>query len=111
MPLYMDIHKCDGACAEDVAKAHMSDVEVQDRYDVVYKKYWFNETCGKLFCLVEAPSAEAAARVHREAHGLLAEKLIEVDPDLVDSYMGPSPVNSGGAALMPGATAETQRDP
>jgi len=110
MPLYMDIHKCEGACAEDVAKAHMADMEVQGRYDVEYKKYWFNETCGKLFCLVEAPSAEAAARVHQEAHGLVAEKLIEVDPELVDSYMGPSPVSSVGAALMPGATAETQRD-
>jgi class 3 adenylate cyclase len=111
MPLYMDIHKCDGVCAEDVAKAHMADVKVQDRYDVEYKKYWFNESCGKLFCLVEAPSAEAAARVHQEAHGLVAEKLIEVDPDLVDSYMGPSPVSSAGAALLPDATAETQRDP
>ncbi|HYC96286.1 MAG TPA: nickel-binding protein [Sphingomicrobium sp.] len=110
MPLYMDIHKCEGAGVEDVAKAHLADMEVQDRYHVEYKKYWFNETCGKLFCLVEAPSAEAAARVHQEAHGLLAEKLIEVDPELVDSYMGPSPVGSMGAALMPGATAETQRD-
>src|SRR5688500_13371862 len=110
MPLYMDIHRCEGACAEDVANAHFADMKVQDRYGVEYKKYWFNETCGKLFCLVEAPSAEAAARVHQEAHGLLAEKLIEVDPDLIDSYMGSSPVSSAGAALLPDATTETQRD-
>ncbi|MDP9421798.1 MAG: DUF4242 domain-containing protein [Pseudomonadota bacterium] len=110
MPLYMDIHKCEGASVEDVAKAHLADTEVQDRYDVTYKKYWFNETCGKLFCLVEAPSAEAATRVHQEAHGLLAEKLIEVDPELIDSYMGSSPVSSIGAALLPDATAETHRD-
>ncbi len=110
MPLYMDIHSCEGATVEDVAKAHLADMKVQDRYDVEYKKYWFNESCGKLFCLVEAPSAEAAQRVHQEAHGLAAEKFIEIDPELVDSYMGPSPVSSIGAALMPGATSETQRD-
>lgn len=110
MPLYMDIHNCEGAHVEDVAKAHIADIEVQDKYGVDYKKYWFNEDCGKLFCLVEAPSAEAAQRVHLEAHGLAAEKFIEIDPELVDSYMGPSPVSSIGAALLPGATAETQRD-
>jgi class 3 adenylate cyclase len=110
MPLYMDIHSCDGAHVEDVAKAHIADMEVQDKYGVDYKKYWFNESCGKLFCLVEAPSAEAAQRVHLEAHGLVAEKFIEIDPELVDSYMGPSPTSSVGAALLPGATADTQRD-
>ena len=40
---------------EDVAKAHLADVEVQDKHDVDYLKYWFNKDCGKLFCLVDAP--------------------------------------------------------
>jgi class 3 adenylate cyclase len=110
MPLYMDIHTVDGATAEDVAKAHYSDMEVQKRYNVDYKKYWLNESCGKLFCLVEAPSVEAARCVHEEAHGMVAEKLIEVDPDLVDSFMGPSPVNLGGAAILPDAANHDQRD-
>lgn len=108
MPLYMDIHTVDPATTwEDVAQAHLKDVEVQGNYDVDYKKYWYNRDCGKLFCLVEAPNAEAAHCVHNEAHGLTAEKLIEVDPALVDGFMGHSPVNSVGAALMPG---EDQRD-
>jgi class 3 adenylate cyclase len=110
MPLYMDIHTCEGAHAEDVAKAHIADMEIQDSYDVEYLKYWFNESCGKLFCLVEAPSEEAAQLVHEKAHGMVAEKLIQVDPDLVDGFMGPSPVSSKGAALMPGARDESQRD-
>jgi class 3 adenylate cyclase len=110
MPLYMDIHTVDGATAEDVAKAHLADMEIQSRYNVEYKKYWLNESCGKLFCLVEAPSAEAAHCVHMEAHGLAAEKLIEVDPDLVDSFMGPAPVNLGGAAILPDAANQDQRD-
>ncbi len=107
MALFMDIHTVDGATAQDVANAHMADMDVQGRYDVEYLKYWFNEGCGKLFCLVEAPDAEAARCVHEEAHGMTAEKLIEVHPDLVDGFMGDSAVNSVGAALMPG---ETQRD-
>ena len=110
MPLYMDIHTVDGASAQDVAKAHLADVETQDRYEVEYIKYWFNEGCGKLYCLVDAPSAEAAECVHREAHGMLAEKLIEVDPDLVDGFMGQPAVNAGGAALMPDISAGA-RDP
>ena len=111
MPLYMDIHTVDPETTwEDVAKAHFADVAVQDEFDVDYLKYWFNKDCGKLFCLVEAPSAEAAKCVHEQAHGLLAEKLIEVDPDLIDSFMGQSSANEGGAALVPGATDQTQRD-
>lgn len=111
MPLYMDIHTVSPDTTwEDVAKAHYQDVKIQDQYDVAYLKYWFNKDCGKLFCLVEAPSAEAAQCVHDEAHGLLAEKLIEVDPELIDGFMGQSSINAGGAALVPGANAENQRD-
>ena len=111
MPLFMDIHTVDpGTTWEDVAKAHLMDTQVQDDYDVDYLKYWYNQDCGKLFCLVEAPSADAAHCVHRDAHGLLAEKVIEVDPELIDGFMGHSAVNAAGAALFPGATSETQRD-
>ncbi len=111
MPLYMDIHSIDPATPwEDIAKAHLADVRVQGDHDVDYLKYWFNQDCGKLFCLVDAPSKEAAHCVHGQAHGLLAEKLIEVDPDLIDSFMGSVGVNAGGAALIPGASNETQRD-
>lgn len=79
MPLYMDIHKhVDGLAAEAVAGAHRKDLELQDRHDVEYLKYWFNEDEGTVFCLVRAPNREAAARVHRDAHGLVADEIIEV---------------------------------
>lgn len=111
MPLYMDIHTVDPNTPwEEIAGAHLKDVQVQGEYDVDYKKYWFNKDCGKLFCLVEAPSADAAHCVHEQAHGLVAEKLIEVDPELLDGFMGQGEVNSGGAALMPGASGDTERD-
>ena len=79
MPLYMDIHKkVDGATADAVADAHAKDVEVQAKYGVTYQKYWIDESSGTIFCLVDAPNKEAAERVHREAHGLVADELHEV---------------------------------
>ena len=80
MPKYMDMHDIPGVKAEDVAKAHAADVAIQDKYGVDYTNYWVNETEGKVFCLVDAPDKEAAARVHREAHGLEAHTLYEVKP-------------------------------
>jgi Protein of unknown function (DUF4242) len=79
MPLYMDVHrKIEGLTAEAVAGAHQRDVEVQARYGVTYHRYWFDEGSGRVFCLVEAPSKEAAEAVHREAHGLVADEITEV---------------------------------
>lgn len=79
MPLFMDIHKkVDGATAEAVAGAHARDVEVGAKYGVRYLKYWFDEQNGTIFCLVDAPDKEAASKVHREAHGLVADEIHEV---------------------------------
>ncbi len=79
MPLFMDVHTIEGGVsADDVAKAHQADLETQGRYGVEYKRYWVDEKSGKVFCLVEAPDAEAANTVHREAHGLVADEVFEV---------------------------------
>ena len=79
MPLYMDVHHhVEGLTGEAVAGAHERDLEVQEKYGVNYLHYWYDEATGKVFCLVEAPNREAAEAVHREAHGLLADELIEV---------------------------------
>ena len=80
MPLFMDIHeKVEGLTAQAVADAHRRDVDLQDKYGVKYLKYWFNESSGRVFCLAEAPDAESAERVHREAHGLVADQIIPVE--------------------------------
>ena len=111
MPLYMDIHNLpEGTTAEDVAKAHAKDMETQRKYGVEYTKYWVNEKAGKVFCLVHAPNAEAAQCVHREAHGLVAEKLIEIQPELVEGFLGGVETNSAGAVVLPDAGADA-RDP
>ena len=78
MTTFIDIHDLPGVKAEDVAGAHAADVRVQEQYGVDYRHYWVDEAAGKVFCLVDAPDRETAARVHREAHGLEAEILHEV---------------------------------
>jgi Nickel responsive protein SCO4226-like len=79
MPLFMDTHSIDGGVkAEDVAGAHRADLETQGKYGVNYLRYWVDEKEGKIFCLVDAPDAEAANRVHREAHGLVAQSISPV---------------------------------
>jgi hypothetical protein len=79
MPLFMDIHtSIDGLTAEAVAGAHQRDLDVGNERGVEYLKYWFDDSSGKVFCLVRAPSAEAAIDVHRDAHGLLADEITEV---------------------------------
>ena len=79
MPLYMDIHQhVPDLTADAVAGAHARDLEVQKKHGVQYLKYWYDEGSGKVFCLVNAPNKEAAIKVHREAHGLVADEIIEV---------------------------------
>ena len=79
MPTFMDVHNMEGGVsAEDVGVAHQADVATQGEYGVDYKRYWVDEKAGKIFCLVDAPDAETAMRVHREAHGLVADEIYEV---------------------------------
>lgn len=79
MPLYLDSHRnVPDLTADAVAGAHQADLETQAKYDVHYRQYWYNEADGAVFCLVEAPDAEAAIAVHREAHGLVADDIVEV---------------------------------
>ncbi len=101
MPTYIDVHEIpEGVTPEDMAKAHALDLQVQDKYGVNYTKYYFNQAARKVFCLCEAPSPEAAAQVHKEAHGLVADQLIPVDPNMAELFLGGSEINPGGAALL-----------
>lgn len=80
MPLFMDIHRgLEGLTTEAAIEAHKADIEIQGKHGAKYKRYWFNEQDGVVFCLIEAPSKEAAIAVHREAHGLEADEVIAVD--------------------------------
>jgi hypothetical protein len=79
MPLFMDVHHIDGGVsADDVAAAHRADLATQGEFGVNYLRYWVDEEAGKVFCLVDAPEADAAHTVHRKAHGLVADEIYPV---------------------------------
>jgi len=97
----MDRHDLRGATAEQVAEAHRRDVDVQDRHGVKYLAYWFDESNGSAFCLVHAPDPATAERVHREAHGEIANAIIPVDLATVEAFLG----RIGDPRAAPGAAA------
>ena len=99
MPIFMDRHDLRGMTSEDVAEAHRKDLEIQDRYGVKYMAYWFDEERASGFCLVHAPDAAAAERVHREAHGEIANAIIPVDLVAVEAFLG----RIGDPRARPGA--------
>ena len=79
MALFMDTHTLEGGVSvADVAAAHEADLATQGAHGVDYLRYWVDEEAGRIFCLVEAPDAEAAHTVHREAHGLVADEIYSV---------------------------------
>jgi class 3 adenylate cyclase len=86
--MFMDRHDLEGTDAADVARAHAADVEIQDRYGVTYHTYWYDYERQAAFCLVDAPDAETADRVHREAHGMVANEIIPVAAETVDAFLG-----------------------
>lgn len=88
MPIFMDRHDLRGLTETDVAKAHSQDLAIQGRYGVKYMAYWFDEERGAGFCLVRAPDPATAERVHREAHGAIANAIIPVDLAAVEAFLG-----------------------
>lgn len=78
MPLYMDVHRMDAIDPDALAGAHERDLEVQERFGVDYRSYWYSHQPARVFCLVDAPDPESATAVHREAHGLVADEIFEV---------------------------------
>lgn len=121
MPLYLDRHDLDGAGPADVAAAHQLDLEVQSKHGVRYLSYWFDYERQHAFCLVEAPSPDAAESVHREAHGMIPLDIIEVEQEQLDDFLATPPHFPPGEAYeasafrtifftdIVGSTALTQR--
>jgi class 3 adenylate cyclase len=112
MPVYMDRHYIEGATRHAVADAHQKDLALQDRYRVKFLTYWFDEMRCTAFCLIEAPDRETIERAHNEAHGSVPNEVLEVDPAVVDAFLGrikdpppvdksrASPIDSGFRAIM-----------
>src|SRR5271157_3190579 len=103
MALFLDRHKAPGATAADIAAAHELDLAVQDKYKVRYVTYWFDEDEGTVFCLAEGPDRESLEAVHREAHGLLADNIIEVGNGPINAFLGDIPRHPPGSAYVESA--------
>lgn len=88
MPIYMDRHYIEGATAHAVANAHNADLAIQDKYHVKFMTYWFDEERSTAFCLVEAPDKDTIRHAHNEAHGLVPHEILEVDPTVVEAFLG-----------------------
>lgn len=88
MPIFLDRHDMVEQSAEDTAKLHIKDLEVQDKYGVKFLTYWFDAERRTTFCLVDAPDKETADKVHAEAHGHVANEMIEVDLSAVEAFLG-----------------------
>lgn len=89
MPIFMDIHENLGDVTEDDIKAaHQQDLAIQDQYGVQFLTFWFNSPDGQSFCLVDAPTKEAAITVHKASHGLVPSEMVEVEKPTVSLFMG-----------------------
>lgn len=88
MPIYMDRHFIEGATRHTLANAHERDLETQGKYGVRFLTYWFDEARCTAFCLVDAPNKEAIQKAHDEAHGAVPSEIIEVDPAVVEAFLG-----------------------
>ena len=107
MPIYMDRHYLEGATHQVLATAHEKDLANQSKYGVRFITYWFDEARSTAFCLVDAPNKDAIQRAHDDAHGKVPSEIIEVDPAVVEAFLGrvkdPPPAASGGQAPLDAA--------
>lgn len=110
MTLYMDRHYIEGATPHAVAHAHQLDLAIQDKYHVRFITYWFDEARCTAFCLIDSPDKETLQRAHNEAHGLVPHEILEVDPGIIEAFLGrvkdPTPV-----VTSPGQVGEVPIDP
>lgn len=88
MPIYMDLHIVPGVNAKDVADAHSMDVLMEKEHSCKCLTYWIDELRGYVFCLIDAPDKESVLELHARAHGLVPNKIIEVEPSLVHAFLG-----------------------
>jgi class 3 adenylate cyclase len=103
MALFLDRHDVPGASPIDIAAAHELDVAVQEKYKVRYVTYWFDDAAATVFCLAEGPDRESLEAVHREAHGLVADNIIEVGEGPITAFLGEPPRHAVGDAYVDSA--------
>jgi AraC-like DNA-binding protein len=89
MPIYMDRHDVsEEVTAENVAQLHQADLKIQHEFGCRGLTYWFDEKRNTAFCLIEAPNSHAIEGMHSHAHGQVPHRIIEVDSNIVESFLG-----------------------
>jgi class 3 adenylate cyclase len=88
MPLFMDRHDVPGVTAEQVAQAHLADLEMGAKFGVQFLAYWFDADQGEAFCLAKAPTGDSLTAVHQATHGLIPNEIISVSEDNVLRLLG-----------------------
>lgn len=100
MPLFLDIHRnLKDATPASIRAGHIADLEAQEAHGARYLKYWFDESRGTVVCLVEAPNREACEAVHRNAHGMVPDEIINVESEMIAAFLGGGSVDDLGAAI------------
>lgn len=68
MTEFMDVHRgMNDITPEQLMEAHQADLDIQDTEGVDFKHAWADPVTGVVFCLSEAPSADAVKRIHEKA--------------------------------------------
>ncbi len=89
MPIFMDRHDVsEVVTAENVAHLHQEDLKIQHLFNCRGLTYWFDDKRKTAFCLIEAPDIQAIHDMHDQAHGQVPHSVIEVDPTVVESFLG-----------------------
>ena len=88
MPLFMDRHDIPGVTAEQVAQAHLADLDMEAKFGVQFLAYWFDADLGEAFCLAKSPTADSLTAVHKATHGLIPNEIISVSEDNVLRLLG-----------------------
>ncbi|MFC4471803.1 SCO4226 family nickel-binding protein [Streptomyces xiangluensis] len=77
MAHYMDVHRgMQGITAEQLRQAHQADLAIEQEENVHFEKAWADPQSGTVYCLSEAPTAEAVQRIHERT----GHKADEVHP-------------------------------
>jgi len=107
MPIFMDRHEAKNLSAREVADAHQKDIEIQDKHGCKAITYWIDEARGTVFCLIDATHKQAVKNMHNESHGNIPSKIIEVDPETVNAFLGRvEDLPTSGFLLSPDSTSE-----
>ena len=78
--LFLDVHNLEPGKVsfEAVADAHQKDLNTQGKFNVSFVKYWVDEKAGKVYCLAESPDSASVSNTHKEAHGLVPDRVYAV---------------------------------